>query len=81
MSQKRRFASIPRVPCIIMPLATCGPLRRCFLRPASVAPPAVNGQLTGVNPDEGPQLSYRIGYKPHSDQGDYQYGNRGDMDL
>ena len=71
-----------------MPLAICGPLRRCLpysaaTRPETIhmAPPATSGQLTGVNPDEGPQLSYRIGYKPYSDQGDYQYDNRGDMDL
>ena len=54
-----------------------------LLRPETtlMAAPAANGLLTGVNPDEGPQLSYRIGYQPYSDQGDYQYDNRGDMDL
>ncbi len=38
MSQKRRFTSFPRVPCTIMPLATCGPLRRCLPYSAASAP-------------------------------------------
>ncbi len=37
MSQKRRLASFSCVPCTIMPLAICGPLRRCSPYSASSA--------------------------------------------